>query len=458
MNIRTLGLLALFPIASLAACGDKEDDPDTGDTDTEDTDTEDTDTEDTDTEDTGDTEDTDPDTDDTGDTDTDVVEDSVIKQIQKGEIAVGSAVTVEGAIATTDESSLGFFISDTDGGEYSGIYVYLGTDVEVGVSRGDELTINGTVLEYSSDDDTGADDSTTLSEIVVADASAVTVTGTGTAPDPVDVTVATLAADSEPYESVVISVASVTVTDPDAGFGEWVVDDTLYIDDLIYDFTDENNLKEGDTFGSITAPLYYSYGAYKLVPRDADDFVDYTPVPCSADKCPEDLVEGDLIVTEVMYNPDLCSDSDCEWIEVYNASGGSVNLDGLTIEDEGGSTGSIGSDAVIAAGDYAVLAASDGDGWGYTTVTPDGWWNVSGFLNQSGDIVYLKVDSTAKTIDATASWADDDDAPGAGISWQLDPSTMTPSGNDSASNWCASTSSIETDEYGTPGAANVACE
>ncbi len=42
------------------------------------------------------------------------------------------------------------------------------------------------------------------------------------------------------------------------------------------------------------------------------------------------------IINEIMYNPDQCSDTYCEWIEIYNPSNDSINLSGLYISDWNG--------------------------------------------------------------------------------------------------------------------------
>ena len=38
------------------------------------------------------------------------------------------------------------------------------------------------------------------------------------------------------------------------------------------------------------------------------------------------LAAAEVILTEVMYNPNQCSDTDCEWIEVYNNAEEAVEL------------------------------------------------------------------------------------------------------------------------------------
>jgi len=88
------------------------------------------------------------------------------------------------------------------------------------------------------------------------------------------------------------------------------------------------------------------------------DFYNYTTkqceheilVPCCGDSvctepeenhttCPEDCEEpewgnySNVIISEIMYNPDQCHDSDCEWIEIYNTGNYKINLSGWTIDN-----------------------------------------------------------------------------------------------------------------------------
>ena len=45
----------------------------------------------------------------------------------------------------------------------------------------------------------------------------------------------------------------------------------------------------------------------------------------------DQLVAGDLVVTEIMNNPAVVTDNVGEWFEIYNNSGREINLNGLEI-------------------------------------------------------------------------------------------------------------------------------
>lgn len=69
------------------------------------------------------------------------------------------------------------------------------------------------------------------------------------------------------------------------------------------------------------------------------------------------LAAGDLVVSEVMQNPEGLSDSEGEYFEVYNTTDRNVDLSGLTVEDAG-SDSFTGPSVVVADGHYAVFCRS----------------------------------------------------------------------------------------------------
>lgn len=205
------------------------------------------------------------DDDDSGGDDDDHQSSGVIYQIQQGEIPEGTEVTLTGVVATSqlnvDKSA--FFVQETDGGQYSGIYIYVYSEVlEVvqDVEPGDILTITGEYTEFFD-----------LSEVTVKSASNIEITGFTDPLTPEVVAPADIATGgplTEAYESVLVAVVDVTVAEGVNSYGEWIVDAGLKIDDFFY-------LLEpvaGDTFESIAGPLLYGYDEFKIVPRNKDDF------------------------------------------------------------------------------------------------------------------------------------------------------------------------------------------
>lgn len=201
---------------------------------------------------------------------------TTIPDIQQGNVAEDSIVEVSGVIATSgftwsNDDSAAFFVQDPAGGQYSGIQVFVGNTAGLDIQPGDILDITGATYEEFFD----------MSQLVVADASGITETGSGPAPAPEVIAnpadIATNGAMAEAYESVLVSVENVTVTDvnPDAPdeFGEFAVDGGLRVDDVFFAIDDWMKPAMGAGFASITGPLVYAFSNFKLEPRDPSDLV-----------------------------------------------------------------------------------------------------------------------------------------------------------------------------------------
>ncbi len=164
----------------------------------------------------------------------------------------GERVETSGVVTAVFESS--FFIQDGSGA-WNGINIY---PLEA-VSLEDEIIIVGDVLEYYG--------KTEITDII-----SLQISGTSDLPEPVTISTDALA-NSESYEGVLVKVEDVTVTNDDLGNGEWEIDDGsghCRVDDLgVYTYVPALD----DFIYSITGVVDYTYGNFKLEPRDDDDLV-----------------------------------------------------------------------------------------------------------------------------------------------------------------------------------------
>ncbi len=181
---------------------------------------------------------------------------------------VGQDVTVSGVVMTdtTDETS-GYWIQDA-AAPWSGIWV---NDSDNKHAKGDSIQVRGIVRENFT---VTRLDSIRFSNVVVQ--------GVGEY-DPVVVTTGELnntGANREAYESVLVRVENVTVTDafPDApsNFGEFVINDgsgDLRVDDLFDAFRGNRDsvFVQGQVYEYIIGFNYFSFGNYKMLPRDTLD-------------------------------------------------------------------------------------------------------------------------------------------------------------------------------------------
>jgi len=69
----------------------------------------------------------------------------------------------------------------------------------------------------------------------------------------------------------------------------------------------------------------------------------------------DELILPDLIITEIMQNPDFVYDDFGEWFEVYNNSGSDVDMLGYVIADDDGNNHVIASSLIVPANGFAVL-------------------------------------------------------------------------------------------------------
>ena len=155
----------------------------------------------------------------------------------------------------------GYFVEDPAGGAWSGLFVYDSNTPALG----DRVRLTGMVSEYYN--------LTQLGSLTGYD-----VLSSGNAvPDPS--VLSTGDVSQEQWESVLVRVENVTVTNDDLGYGEWSVSDDsgdVIIDDKgSYTYAPVN----GDALDAVIGPLDYAYGAFKIQPRDDNDIILPAPPP-----------------------------------------------------------------------------------------------------------------------------------------------------------------------------------
>ncbi len=199
---------------------------------------------------------------------------TTISDLQQGEIDTGETVTVEAIVTTPIHEANGYvFIEDADGGPWSGIVLYLYSQVieAVELAPGDVVTVTGIYEEFYDQ-----------SQIRVTSAANIQITGTAAVPAaavvaPADV--ATGGSLAESYESVLVEVQNVTVTDTSLGYGEFLVTDGLVVDDFF--FTEGNGpsgpkpqVAVNDTFTTLRGVMFFGFEEFNLLPRTTADYVE----------------------------------------------------------------------------------------------------------------------------------------------------------------------------------------
>ncbi len=350
-----------------------------------------------------------------------------------GSLDTGNVVEVSGIVTGTFAGSTLFSLQDGTGA-HSGIWVE-----GDGVAEGDQITVQGTVLEWF--------DLTIIAQAVI------TVNTQGNAL-PAPEVLGTFAINDEQWEGVLVETTG-DVSNGDAGFGEWIVDDLtgdVRVDDL--NGVAVTPLVVGDTY-TVTGPLYFSFGNFKIEPRDnaqdirkwgctdsnflnfdpdaviddgncgntlgctdseADNFdpaADADDGSCEYSGCTDDTALNydpqatiddsscyftlpNLVLNEIHYNPctDQGDDSQWEFFEIYNAEATSVDISGYVISQ--GIDFTFWPGTTIAAGEYIIVAYDS------TSYTGNGYqvfqW-LSGGLSNNGETLELS-DAFGNVVDA----------------------------------------------------------
>jgi len=198
---------------------------------------------------------------------------TTIQDVQTDPALLGQTVTVEGVVTvgndTYSSSPQNIAVIQDGTGPWSGVMIYGGGGLPT-LAIGDRVEVTGEVAEYFD-----------RTEIDIADAADVTILGSETPPPVTWITANDIATSNpgvaEGYEGVLVGIENVTV-----------------VEIASYEFTAEDasgqclvgwwsvswsscpvNLE--DTYSSIVGMADYSYGAYKLEPRNPADY-NY-PVP-----------------------------------------------------------------------------------------------------------------------------------------------------------------------------------
>lgn len=174
-------------------------------------------------------------------------------------------------------------------------------------------------------------------------------------------------------------------------------------------------------------------------------FSDGQPVPVT------EVAYGDLIVTEIMVNPEAVSDSEGEWVELFNAGAVPVNLNGLKLTDNT-TTLIIDEDLILDPGVHTTIAKSE------TAVADPGFVSSSLSLTNSGEFITLLKpnDEEISSVDFIAVFNVVVEQAGASVS--LDPGAYDVELAKDPVNWCPANEAYSTGDLGTPGAINGSCE
>jgi MYXO-CTERM domain-containing protein len=169
---------------------------------------------------------------------------------------------------------------------------------------------------------------------------------------------------------------------------------------------------------------------------------------------------GDLVITEVMQNPDVVSDTAGEWFEVLNVSGRVLDINGLRVTDGASNNFTVNAPGLVApVGGYLVLGRSSTEATNGGVHVDYAYGGAMALNNDADKIILLNTrgeEVDRVEYDGGPAWPD---PTGASMQFDgaLDPRVAD---NNSGAAWCVSTAPIRASgatDKGTPGAANAPC-
>ena len=164
---------------------------------------------------------------------------------------------------------------------------------------------------------------------------------------------------------------------------------------------------------------------------------------------------GDLVITEVMQNPDVIGDDIGEWFEVINAADQTLDLEGMTISDDGEDSHVVNSGApiLLEPGARMVFGQSVDLGVG---ASADYVYGSDILLGNKSDAIIL---SSGDTLVDSLSYDNGETFPDpVGASMRLDDGMIDADSNDVGGAWCVSVTTFGSGDLGTPGEANGSCD
>ncbi len=394
--------------------------------------------------------DTDTDTDTDSDVDSDLYTVATIQEVQQGLVEPGTLLRIEQAVVVGPVIEAGFHVAVPGGAlAYGGLWISAG-EIPAHLDEGELVVLTGELTELADSQAPQLGDGSLTALILDQAPEAL---GQAAVPEPVLVELATLTSpeDAEPYEGMLVRLDAPTVSQ--GGIGSWWIESQLEVVDLYASTT----TLSGALLESIVGVVWYERGRFVLAPRAGDDLVGYDPLleDCGAAACIAALGEGDLVITEIMRDPEAVFDDLGEWIELHNATDGAVDLRGLELRDADGDAFVVTETVLVEPWSYAVLAANaDAHSNGGVTASWDYPYTSFTLANGPDELVLAH----SGVIFDSVVWDDGVSFPAlAGASMVLDPDHLDADSNDDGAYWCAATTAYGDGDLGSPGEPNPDC-
>jgi len=188
------------------------------------------------------------------------------------------------------------------------------------------------------------------------------------------------------------------------------------------------------------------------IPKEVIEIIDGPETPVEGN-----YAYGDLLITEIMYDPDSLSDTQGEWFEVYNNSDQIIAMQNLILGRDDANRHSITEAIDLQPGAYLVLERNESA----TSASPAYSYGSDILLPNSGAILSVFNEGTETnpgSLIFSVNYGDVNFPDGSGASIALHPESLNPEEGVLGSSWCLSSTVYSTGDLGTPGEINDVCQ
>jgi hypothetical protein len=166
---------------------------------------------------------------------------------------------------------------------------------------------------------------------------------------------------------------------------------------------------------------------------------------------------GELLITEIMYDPSALSDTDGEWFEIYNNSDHTVNLQNLILGRDDVNRHTLIDPIELLPGAFFVFTRSDLA----TDVINEYNYGSDIVLPNTGAVLSIFNEGTETdpgTLIFSVNYGGENFPDFSGASISLNPNMFNATAAILGTSWCTSTSVYSSGDFGTPGLVNDLCQ
>ena len=166
---------------------------------------------------------------------------------------------------------------------------------------------------------------------------------------------------------------------------------------------------------------------------------------------------GELLITEIMYDPSALSDTNGEWFEIYNNSDDTINLHNLVLGRDDTNRHLITDSIELSPATYFVLIRTELA----TDATNSYMYGSDLTLSNTGAVLSIFNEGTETDPGAlifSVNYGSENFPDNSGASISLSPNLINAADAILGTSWCTSTSVFSTGDLGTPGLINDVCQ